>query len=126
MNKAKRYSFLVLRIGISLVFLWFGFSQIKNPSGWIGMIPSYAKFIPENLLIYSNGIIEIILSVLILTGYKLKFASFLLGLHLLHLVTIVGYGSIGARDLALAFATFSIFLNGPDELCLDKILKRNK
>ena len=64
MNKAKRYSFLVLRIGISLVFLWFGFSQIKNPSGWIGMIPSYAKFIPENLLIYSNGIIEIILSVL--------------------------------------------------------------
>jgi hypothetical protein len=34
----------------------------------------------------------------------------------------VGYGAIGARDLSLAIATFSIFLHGADEFCLDNYI----
>ena len=126
MEKLKKYAPLILRTGIAIVFLWFGFSQIKNPAQWAGMIPSYASFLPfeQTTLIYFNGGFEIIFATLLLLGLLTRFVSFLLGLHLLHIVTLVGYGAIGARDLALAIATFSIFLNGADEFCLDKILKR--
>ncbi len=127
----KKYSPLLLRVGISMVFLWFGFSQIKNPSNWTGMMPEYiqsAISLPPNTLIYINGAFEIMFAVLLLIGFFTRTASLLLTLHLFHIVTIVGYGAVGARDFALALATFSIFLRGRDEFCLDELLaeKRNK
>ncbi|MEM3067350.1 MAG: DoxX family membrane protein [Thermoplasmata archaeon] len=127
-EKVKKYYPVVLRVGIASVFLWFGFSQIKNPSQWTGMMPEYAKtLIPigANNLIYLNGVIEVILAVLLLLGLFTRTVSLLLTLHLLHIITIVGYGAVAARDLALAIATFAIFLHGADEFCLDKI-KSNK
>lgn len=126
-EKLKKYAPALLRTGIAIVFLWFGFSQIKNPAQWTRMIPEYASFIPfeQTTLIYFNGGFEIIFATLLLLGLWTRFVSFLLGLHLLHIVTMAGYGAIGARDFALALATFSIFLNGADEFCLDKFLKKN-
>jgi uncharacterized membrane protein YphA (DoxX/SURF4 family) len=122
----KRFSPLLLRTGIAIVFLWFGFSQLKNPASWTRMIPDYVNFMSPNTIIYMNGIIEIILASLLLIGLFTRIVSTLLGLHLLHIVTIVGYGATGARDFALALATFSIALNGTDEFCLDRILWNNK
>jgi len=127
-GRLKRYSPALLRTGIAIVFLWFGFSQIKNPVQWTRMIPSYATSLPfeQTALIYFNGGFEVIFATLLLLGLWTRFVSFLLGLHLLHIVTIVGYGAIGARDFALALATFSVFLNGADEFCFDKLLKKDK
>lgn len=127
-EKISRYSPLLLRAGLATVFLWFGFSQLKNPSQWIGMIPGYARSIPlsPEIMIYFNGSFEIIFAILLLLGLFTRFTSLLLGLHVLHIVTIVGYSAIGARDLALAFATLSIFLHGADEFCLDKLIFKKK
>ena len=124
LNSLKKYSPLVLRIGIAVVFLWFGFSQLKNPSSWTGMVPSYVQFINPILLIIINGIFEIILAALLLLGLFTRIAALLLTVHLFHITTIVGYGAIGARDLALTIATLSIFLVGKDEFCLDNLLKK--
>jgi len=88
------------------------------------MIPSYVGS-SSTTLIYLNGVVEIVLAALLLLGLYTRVASFLLGLHLLHISTIVGYGPTGARDFALAIATFAIFLRGIDSFCLDKIW-RNK
>jgi len=124
MAKLSRYSSSLLRVGIAIVFLWFGFSQIKNPASWTRMVPEYATFLfPTTTLIYINGIIEIILATLLLMGLYTRIVSFVLGLHLLHIATIVGYGPTGARDFSLAIATFAIFLAGPDDFCLDKLKK---
>ncbi|MEK6899576.1 MAG: DoxX family membrane protein [Nanoarchaeota archaeon] len=129
LEKLSTYSPLVLRIGIALVFLWFGFSQIKNPAGWTKMVPSYLQalmpFSPSTL-IYFNGVLEIILAALLLLGLYTRLVAFLLSLHLLHIVTIVGYGAVGARDLALTIATASVFLHGTDAYSLDFIRKKDK
>lgn len=124
-GKFSRYSPLILRTAIAIVFLWFGFSQLKNPAQWARMLPSYALSLgmSVNSLIYLHGIFEIVFAILLLLGFYTRFASLLLGLNLLHIVFIVGYGPIGARDLALAIATFSIFLRGADKFCLDWIRK---
>lgn len=124
--KLSRYSPILLRLGIAIVFLWFGFSQIKNPAAWTRMMPEYIQSIAPfsaNTLIYLNGFVEVILATVLLLGFYTRTVSLLLSLHLIHIVTIVGYGAIGARDLALAFAAFAIFLKGADEFCLDNTLK---
>ena len=129
LDNFSRYSPLLLRTGIAIIFLWFGFSQIKSPSSWLRMIPDYAlslsPFSP-NTLIYLNGSVEIIFAILLLLGLFTRFTSFVLGVHLLHITTILGYGPTGARDFALAIATFAIFLKGADEFCLDYVIfKKN-
>ena len=129
LERVKKYYPVVLSLGIALVFLWFGFSQLKNPAAWTRMMPEYAQaIIPigANNLIYLNGIVEIVLAVLLLLGLFTRTTSLLLTLHLLHIITILGYGAVAARDLALAVATFAVFLHGADEFCLDKILPTKK
>src|SRR3989344_5127717 len=121
-EKYKKYSPLVLRTAIAIVFLWFGFSQLKNPDSWVRMMPMYIQsIIPLSVrdLIYLNGTFEIVFATLLLLGLYTRFVSFLLSLHLLHIITILGYGAVAARDFSLAIATFVIFLNGADEFCLD-------
>lgn len=130
-DKIKRFSPLVLRTGIAIVFLWFGFSQLSNPSAWTRMMPEYVQtIIPigANNLIFLNGFVEIVLAILLLLGLYTRTVSLLLTLHLLHIVTILGYGATAARDLALAIATFSIFLHGADDFCLDRLkhVKKDK
>lgn len=125
-EKLKRYSPALLRISISIVFLWFGFSQLKDPSSWIGMLPGFTKslgFSPTTL-IYISGSFEVVFSIFLLLGIYTRLISFLLGLHLIDILTVVGYGPIGIRDFALTLATFSIFLMGPDEFCLDTIIRK--
>ncbi|MCK9212813.1 MAG: DoxX family protein [Ignavibacteriaceae bacterium] len=126
LEKLKRYSPILLRTAIAIVFLWFGFSQLKDPSSWTGMLPEFAKSlsISPTTLIYISGSFEVILSIFLLLGIYTRISSFLLGLHLIDIITIVGYGPIGVRDFALALATFSIVLMGPDEFCLETIIRK--
>ncbi len=129
MEKVTKYSPALLRTAIAIVFLWFGFSQLKNPDQWTRMVPEYAtSILPFSVknLIYLHGIFEIVLATLLVLGLYTRLASFLLALNLAHITFIVGYGPTGARDLALALATFSIFLHGADEFCLDKHLFKKK
>lgn len=122
-------SFLCLRIGIAIAFLWFGFSQLKDPSMWTGMLPSYVtNIVPlqPTTLIYISGAAEVVLSLLLLLGLYTRTAAFLLALHLAHITTLVGYGPIGIRDIALTLTTLSIALRGPDSFCLDYLLKETQ
>lgn len=126
-NNLKEYAPVILRVSVSFVFLWFGLSQILNPSGWTRMIPEYVSFLASPLtLVYINGVFEVLLALLLVMGYKIRIVSGLLFLHLLHIVTVVGYGPTGARDFALSLATLSIFFNGIDNLSLDSFLMKRK
>lgn len=128
MIRSKDYSIFILRIAIGVVLLWFGFNQLINPSNWTRMIPSYVSFVslsPE-ILIYINGVAEIILAILLILGLFTRVSSLLITIHLFHIVTIVGYGPTGVRDLGLALAALAIFFYGPDNLCLEKIKKEEK
>ncbi|MEK6945376.1 MAG: DoxX family membrane protein [Nanoarchaeota archaeon] len=124
-----RYSPVFLRVAISAMFFWFGFSQIRNPDVWTGMIPNYVfslLHLSPKTLVYFNGTFEVVFAFLLLLGLFTRFVSLILGLHLLHIVTILGYNELGVRDFTLALATIAVFLHGPDEFCLDKLKFRKK
>lgn len=118
----KKYSPAVLRIGLGIVFLWFGLSQIKSPGEWIVFLPSWISFlgIPATTFVYMNGIFEIVLGFFMLLGLYVRFSALLLSLHLFGIAFAVGYNAIAVRDFGLAVATFAVFLNGRDVLCLKK------
>lgn len=116
----RRYAPALVRITLSLVFLWFSFSQFKAPAEWTGFLPSWTASLPLSAthFIYLNAGFELLFGVCMLIGILVRTSSLLLGLHLIGIAFSLGYGALAVRDFGLAFATLSIFLNGADVLCL--------
>ena len=127
LQKLSKYSPIVLRTGVAIVFLWFGFSQLKSPENWIKLIPDYATSLTQlsaTSLVYVNLVFELVFATLLLLGLFTRTTALLLTLHLLHITTALGYGPVAVRDFSLAIATFAIFLHGADEFCIDKLRRR--
>ena len=120
----KQYQPLVLRIGISLVFLWFGINQLINPDYFISYIPDWAA--EFTYLIVLNGIFEIVFGLLLLIGLFTKFSSAILTIHLMTITMSLGYNDVAVRDFGLMIATMVIFMNGADEWTLDDKLHRKE
>ncbi len=113
-------SSLILRFSISLLFLWFGIQQLIDPGMWIGFLPEWTGYfpIPGEIIVGVNGWFEIVFAGLITMGLWTRFASALLGLHLLGIAFAAG-GAIGIRDAGLAAACLSLAFQTPDRWTLD-------
>jgi len=122
----KRYKpepMSIVRIGISLVFLWFGISQLTSPNLWTSLIPSYLSSFDPITLVYLHGAIETILGFLLLLGIFTRVAAIVLALNLLHTIILLGYNPVAVRDAGIIIAIIAIAINGPDIWCLDKKVK---
>ena len=119
-NLTKRLPFfapVVLRIGLSGVFIWFGVSQILNPSVWTSYIPDIAVRITELsafALVIFNGIFEICMAILLVFGIWIRPVAGLLFLHMCEIVATVGLDPIGVRDVAIAAGLLSTTFYGYD------------
>jgi uncharacterized membrane protein YphA (DoxX/SURF4 family) len=124
----ERYSKPLLRIVLSLVFLYFGFQQISSPENWIGFVPSFflSFGISAETFVLTNSIFELMFGTLLIMGLYTKIVSLILSLHLFGIAFSIGFNPLGVRDFGLAFATFVIFLNGVDEFCLEGKFGKNK
>ena len=141
----KKYSTDIVRIALSIVFLWFGVNQLINPESFLGYVPQwlyphapqmmhehpfqFMHGIPSvqvHAIIMSNGVIETIFGALLLVGYFTRIVAFLLALHLFGIAFSLGYNDIAIRDFGLALATASLIFSGSGEISLDKKLKRDK
>jgi uncharacterized membrane protein YphA (DoxX/SURF4 family) len=127
MLKKINYSNILLRVGMSLVFFWFGIKQIINPKQFAYYVPDYLAKIfgsSENVS-FINGIFEVVFALFLIIGLFTKISSFILAIHLASITFLVGiFTPTGIRDFGLTIATFSIALNGPDKYCLDNYIKK--
>ncbi len=122
MQKYAPYAPAILRIGLSAVIIWFSISQFLGAEEWTAYVPDSAVsmlHVSALTLVYINATFEIIFGIMMLLGIYTRLSAFLLALHLFDIMYVVGYGQIGVRDFGLAVATLSIWMNGPDILCLD-------
>ncbi|MDP9249660.1 MAG: DoxX family membrane protein [bacterium] len=129
MEKMRKAAPVVLRIGMSLVFLWFGWQQLSDTTLWAGIIPPfYTNLIglSATTFVLINAWFEIIFGGLLLLGIFSRTTALLLALHMLHITFTVGYNGVGVRDFGLAMGTISVFLYGPDTWCLGKFFYKNK
>ena len=124
-DKMRSFAPIIIRIGISFIFLWFGTQQIFNTEAWTSLIPGWitsVSGINASVLVHFNGAFEIVVGFCLLFGYFTRITAFLLAFHMLDIMFTVGYSSIGIRDFGLSMATISIFLYGADSWSLDKFL----
>jgi uncharacterized membrane protein YphA (DoxX/SURF4 family) len=128
MNKMQKtisflelYAVSVLRLGLAAVMLWFSFQQFLHNDLWTAYIPASIvalSHVSATALVYFNATFELVFGALLAFGWQTRVVALLLSLHLFDIMFVVGYGEIGARDFGLAVATFVIFMNGADVLCI--------
>ena len=123
----KLLSPLLLRFSLALLFFWFGFQQLLDPSPWVGFLPEWIGYfpIPAEVVVKMNGWFEVVFAALLVLGFGTRFVALLLGLHLLGIAWTTG-GAIAVRDLALAGACFSLGFAVPDRWTLDHKLSSNE
>lgn len=76
MNRAKKIDWL-LRIGVAFAFLYPPISALVNPLAWIGFLPLFVTNIFPNaiILLYTFGIVEVIVGLWILSGKNIFIPS---------------------------------------------------
>ena len=118
-NKLKTWAPAVLRYAMSAVILWFGFQQFLHPDVWTAYVPDSivaTTGVSAMVFVHINAVFEVLFGFLLLIGWQTRIVALLIGLHLLDIMYVVGYGEIGVRDFGLAMATLVVFMNGSDFL----------
>ena len=119
----KIYAPSVLRSGMVAVILWFSLQQFLHNNLYTAYVPDSIvslSHLSATILVFFNAVFELVFGVLLAFGWQTRVVSLLLALHLFDIMYTVGYGQIGTRDFGLAVATFVIFMNGPDALCIQR------
>lgn len=126
MDKLHQYSFVLLRVGIAFVMIWFGLQQLSDASSWVGFLPDWINLLPlsQVAFVHLNGLFEIVFGTLLLLGFFKRLAAILLGLHLLGTTITIGYTALGVRDFGLTIALFSIALSNDNAFSLDSALEK--
>jgi len=122
-KKLTTYSPTVLRIGMSIIAIWFGTQEILNPQMWTSFVPdSIVTFshLSANFLVHMNGAFELIFGIALLLGIKTRITAFLLTLHMFDITYVVGYSALGIRDLGLALGLLAVFMHGPSPVSFDQ------
>jgi uncharacterized membrane protein YphA (DoxX/SURF4 family) len=120
---------IVIRIAMSLVFLWFSWQQFSDATAWVGLIPAWLTNLTgmaATTIVKLNATFELIFGLALLAGYFTRTVAILLALHLLTIVIDLGYNGIAVRDVGLMFAMVSVFLYGADRWSLDARLASKK
>jgi uncharacterized membrane protein YphA (DoxX/SURF4 family) len=128
-NTGKAISPTVLRIGIALVFLWFGTNQIIDPVSWVDYIPAWVVSISHlsaETIVYLNAAFEIFFGTALALGFFTRFVAFFLMLHMFDITITVGLDAIGVRDFGLSVASLVIWINGADFFTLDRFMGRGE
>lgn len=120
-EKMRNVAPVVLRVGMSLVFFWFGMSQLFNPGMWTAYLPEFVSLLPISAtkFVLLNGLFEVVCSVLLFVGAYTRTVSLLLTLHLFGITYTIGWNALGFRDFGLSVATLTIFLLGAGDFSLD-------
>lgn len=104
---------LILRYGLAVVFLWFGFSQLLDGINWVSWVPEWAVnllHIPPAFIVLANGLFEVIAGTLLALNIWTRWVALALALHLLVITIEIGATAIGVRDFGLTAATLTLSL----------------
>ncbi len=109
MSNVKLASFF-LRIGLAIAFLYAALSSFLDPSAWIGFFPLWMQQnLPVTVLLFAFSLYEIILSLWLLSSWRVKEAAITAAvtLFLITAVNIQGLDII-FRDVAIMFAAVGL------------------
>ena len=118
-----RISHLVLRAGAAFAFLYPPFNALSDSDSWIGYFPGFIHgYVPDLLLLHGFGVLEILLALWILSGWKI-FWPCIAGAGMLVLIVAFNLAQfqILFRDLSVAGLLLGLALmNVPEFISIKK------
>ncbi len=109
MFTSAKYSFLILRLSLAVVFLWFGINRFVHPAYWANIFEMHQisylfKMISLSgtQLMYLAGIFEVLVGLSLVTGVFIKFFSFLAVIFLLSTIYFISGNNMAISNLGLA------------------------
>jgi uncharacterized membrane protein YphA (DoxX/SURF4 family) len=109
----QRVGVVVLRYGLAMVFLYFGFSQLMQPAVWAGIVPQWAlalSGLSGETVVRINGVFEVAAAALLLLGVWVRYVAAVLALHIAPIALTLGLEPEGVRDFGLAAASLALAL----------------
>lgn len=128
-RSSEQYATPILWYGLSLLFLWFGFSQLLNAGAWVSWVPQWAPsllHVGVDDVVILNGSFEVIAGAFLAIGIWARLTALVLAMHMMLIVFEIGLSAIGMRDLAIGFATLSLAATKIDPLTLDAVVDDEK
>jgi len=130
----EKYANIVLRVGLGLFLLIWGFAKFVQPEFWSKYVPNFYGMAVGTGLMSTLGAIEIIVAIALIIGWKTRLAAAIGGI--IHLSTTVvtlkqifnPYALVegmppniiffGAVPILAAF--IALYFRGPGEFSVDK------
>ena len=119
----ERIANLALRIGVAFALLYPPLNALIDPLAWIGYFPPFMRgFVPDEVLLHAFGIVEVIMALWILSGWRIFWPSAAATVMLVGIVVFNPTNfQVLFRDLAIAASIFALavvswrheFWNGP-------------
>lgn len=103
----------ILRLGLAVMFLWFGFSQLFDGINWVAWVPEWAVntlHLPPAMIVLANGLFEVVAGALLAFNIWTRWVALALALHLLVITIEIGATAIGVRDFGLMASTLALAL----------------
>jgi uncharacterized membrane protein YphA (DoxX/SURF4 family) len=105
---------LALRIGLAFAFLYPALNALGNPDSWIGYFPPFLLNvgIPAEVLLHGFGLVEVVVALWLLSGWKLVWPSLLAAVMLAGIVIFnLAQFEVLFRDVAIAAAALALAID---------------
>jgi len=103
---------LLVRLGLALVFIWFGIDKFVHPDFWLVQAPKVLQGYGHNF-IFLLGLIELVVGLVLLSKHFRWGAFVASGMLAFIIVVVLGFNDVAVRDLGLLLCALSLLI--PDE-----------
>lgn len=107
---------LLLRGAVAFAFLYPPINAWSDPNAWIGYFPAFTQgLLPDATLLHVFGVVEIVLALWILSGWKIFFPSLIAAAMLIGIVVFnLSEFQVLFRDVSIALAALALaFMHKP-------------
>lgn len=111
----KRLAAYILIADLAFVFAWFGIVKFTSPIDWIGFLPLWMDGLlgmPKEIWLVIMGVLEVLFAVMLLIPVRRvrQLGALFIVLHLVGVVSQVGFNDVGVRDIGLLLSSLALLV----------------
>jgi uncharacterized membrane protein YphA (DoxX/SURF4 family) len=117
MFQSLRVPQLAIRIGLALVFIWFGIDKFIQPQYWVdAWMPSWAQHgalsigMSTGNVVFLIGLFEVLVAISLATGFFMRMFAGIAIAFLLMVIVTHGFSEVLVRDIGLVGGLLAIIL----------------
>ncbi len=117
MFQSLRYSQIALRLGLAVVFLWFGIDKFIQPQYWLD------AWVPQGIQAFASrsgigpidlmhllGIVEVLVALSLATGFFMRYFAAAAAVLLIGVIAMHGFSELLVRDVGLVGGLVALIL----------------